>query len=137
MSVIDLKKREIVRQYGTRRLRGRQHGFQEPLNHPGRQVPLLRGDGETSKVRASGRTRSNTRSRASGSAQNGQSIVISPDGYYVALPSGGGNYGEKPYSTRVYEITDLSKPAIVLHSGALPGDPRVRHESRSDVRTKL
>ena len=41
-------------------------------------------------------------------------------GYYVALPSGGGNYGQRPYSTNVYKVTDLTRPAIVVESGAYP-----------------
>jgi len=54
---------------------------------------------------------------------NVQSIVISADGRYVAMPSGGGNgrSGEgTPYTTFVYSIADLQKAVIILGSGAYP-----------------
>jgi hypothetical protein len=60
-------------------------------------------------------------------AQNGQSISVSPDGKYVCLPSGGGNYGGiadhpaiAPYSTYVYATDNLRRPAFALTSGANP-----------------
>src|SRR5262249_11552932 len=56
-------------------------------------------------------------------------IQISPDGTYVCCPSGDGhatgpglkNHPEaKPYSTYVYSIKNLSRPAFTLHQGAFP-----------------
>ncbi len=61
-------------------------------------------------------------------AQNGQGIFVSPDGKYVCLPSGGGNYGGLPnhpqvptYSTYIYPTGDLTRPAFAIHAGAYPG----------------
>jgi S1-C subfamily serine protease len=60
-------------------------------------------------------------------AQNGQGIAVSPDGKYVCLPSGGGNYQGlpnhpevRPYSTYVYAVDNLRKPAFTLHQGNYP-----------------
>jgi hypothetical protein len=54
-------------------------------------------------------------------------IQVSPDSKYVCLPTGGGNYGvakdhppHKPYSTYIYPVEDLKKPAFAIHQGAYP-----------------
>ena len=52
-------------------------------------------------------------------AQNGQAICVSPDGKFVCLPSGGGNYGSR-YGTFVYAVDNLAKPEFTLESGAYP-----------------
>jgi hypothetical protein len=53
---------------------------------------------------------------------NPQALIVSPDGRYVCLPSGGGNGRQNgtPYNTFVYPVTDLQKPVIVISSGAYP-----------------
>jgi S1-C subfamily serine protease len=60
-------------------------------------------------------------------AANGQTIVVSPDSAYVALPSGGGNYQPLkdhpkvgPYSTYIYKVTDIKRAAKAISSGAYP-----------------
>ena len=58
--------------------------------------------------------------------QNAQRLEISEDGTYVALPSGGGNYpvADHPkapgYSTFVYKVTNLQRPATIIASGHYP-----------------
>jgi hypothetical protein len=56
---------------------------------------------------------------------NPQALIVSPDGRYVCLPSGGGNgnvpgQGPTPYTTFVYPVADLQKPVIVIPGGAYP-----------------
>jgi len=56
---------------------------------------------------------------------NPQSLVVSPDGRYVCLPSGGGNgnvpgEGPMPYTTFVYAVGDLQKRVMVIRGGAYP-----------------
>src|SRR6185369_13739033 len=60
-------------------------------------------------------------------AQNGQRVCVSPDGKYVCLPSGGGNYQNLPdhpavgtYTTYVYPFDNLQKPTCIVPSGAYP-----------------
>jgi hypothetical protein len=70
------------------------------------------------KIEASGLTFEQKSTRI---AQNGQTIQISPDGKYVCLPSGGGNYGAKPnYSTFIFAVGDLTKEAFTINQGAYP-----------------
>ncbi|MFO0970522.1 MAG: hypothetical protein U0793_33680, partial [Gemmataceae bacterium] len=59
--------------------------------------------------------------------QNAQALIVSPDSKYVALPSGGGNYRGLPdhpmistYTTYVYPIDNVRRPAFTLESGAYP-----------------
>jgi WD40 repeat protein len=59
-------------------------------------------------------------------ASNGQRINLSPDSKYVCLPSGGGN-GTVPggppaggYSTHIYPVDDIRRPAFILESGPYP-----------------
>ena len=60
-------------------------------------------------------------------ATNGQAVEISPNSKYVSLPSGGGNshdglkdHPKAPrYSTFVYDVTDLNKPALTIAGGAI------------------
>lgn len=61
---------------------------------------------------------------------NPQSVALSPDGDYVAMPDGGGNFVDiaglvddaprVPYSTFVFSTSDLQKPILSLRSGAYP-----------------
>jgi hypothetical protein len=55
-------------------------------------------------------------------------IQVSPDSKYVCYPAGGGNYSGlkghpdvKPYSTYVYPVDNVNKPAFTLEQGAYPG----------------
>ena len=58
--------------------------------------------------------------------QNSQSIAISPDSKYVAMPSGGGNYKadghpELNYGTYIYAVANLQSPApLGVSTGAYP-----------------
>src|SRR5262249_19211165 len=54
-------------------------------------------------------------------------LCVSGDGKYMCAPCGGGNYpGLKnhpqvtPYSTYIYPVDNLNKPAFVLKQGAYP-----------------
>src|SRR5207244_3562524 len=55
-------------------------------------------------------------------------IQVSPDSKFVCIPSGGGNYNQglknhpeaRPYSTYVYPVENINKPAFVLEQGAYP-----------------
>lgn len=60
-------------------------------------------------------------------AVNGQRVCVSPDGRYVALPSGGGNapvVSDHPrigsYSTYVYPTDNLRRPDFSVSSGPYP-----------------
>jgi hypothetical protein len=130
VSVLDLKKGEVVRQYAPM-------GFEHAaLTADGRQLFVQAGIEQLVRYVVRG-----TRLEPGGSspriAQNGQAIEVSPDGRFVCLPSGGGNYADLPnhpaigtsYSTYVYPASDVTRPAFLLASGAYPRavgfDPRL------------
>ena len=57
--------------------------------------------------------------------ENPQSISVSGDSKYVALPSGGGNsqlegFPRTPYATYIFRCEDLTRPVITIESGAYP-----------------
>jgi len=119
LSIIDVKKKAILRQYGPRDIPGTYADFKNPALTPDGKFLFIEGSEQLQRYRVRDGEIEHQES-SERIAQNGQSIVISPDGFYVALPSGGGNYGGKPYSTRIYKITNLSTPAITVQSGAYP-----------------
>lgn len=119
ISLIDLKKQTLVRQYGPRDFEGVNVGFKNLAMTPDGKFLFSEGMEQLQRFRVHPDAIEYQES-SERIAQNGRSIVISPDGYYVALPSGGGNYNSKPYSTHIYKITDLSKPMITVQSGAYP-----------------
>jgi hypothetical protein len=55
---------------------------------------------------------------------NPQQVIVSPDGRYVCLPSGGGNGNvvgkPRAYTTFVYGVGDLQKTVMVIESGHYP-----------------
>ena len=70
---------------------------------------------------------------SAGIGSNVHDIEISPDSQYVAMPAGGGNGSMEtdtfvtdarrratPYTTFIFRANDLSKPIVVLASGAYP-----------------
>jgi hypothetical protein len=120
LSVVDLKAKAVVRQYSGREFEGAGAGFAHPAVTPdGRFLFTQGGIEQLQRFRIRG-DRLEYQESSERIAQNGKAIEISPDGYYVALPSGGGNYGGRPYSTNIYKVTDLSTPTIVVESGAYP-----------------
>jgi DNA-binding beta-propeller fold protein YncE len=121
LAVLDLKKGERVRQYNLRDLAMTPLGFEEPTMTPDGKYLFTRGGIEQlHRFKVEGDTLHYEQSSPR-IAQNGQAIEVSPDGKWVALPSGGGNYGATPsYSTFVYSVTDLSNPALTINGGAFP-----------------
>ncbi len=120
LSVIDLKRKKIARQYGPRDIAGGDDGFKHLAITPdGKYLFCQGGIEQLHRFRVKG-TEIEHQEASERIAQNGKSIVISPDGYYVALPSGGGNYNTKGYGTYIYKITNLAKPAITITSGSYP-----------------
>lgn len=52
-------------------------------------------------------------------------IVVSPDGQFVAIPSGGGNkqapnHPAVKYGTYIYDVDNLSQPKVAINSGPYP-----------------
>ncbi len=66
-----------------------------------------------------------------------RNIDLSPDGKYVALPSGGGNRTTSPsmrrmnYGTYIFEVDNLAKPVASIVSGPYPRT--VSYDPRSEV----
>jgi hypothetical protein len=60
------------------------------------------------------------RSPVDGVLHGQQAIEVSPDGKWVALPSGGGNYGAGAYGTFIYSVTRLASPALTVRGGPYP-----------------
>jgi hypothetical protein len=120
LSVLDLTKGELVRQYTARDLTTKHIGFDEPTATPDGRYLFTRGGIEQLhrfKIDGTNLTYEESSARI---AQNGQAIEVSPDSKWVALPSGGGNYGPRPYSTFIYSVTNLSGPALTVQGGAYP-----------------
>jgi S1-C subfamily serine protease len=120
LSVLDLKKGEISRQYTARDLTTKLIGFQEPIATPDGKYLFTRGGIEQLhrfKIKGTTLTYEESSERI---AQNGQAIEVSPDSKWVSLPSGGGNYGAGPYGTFIYSVTNLSSPPLTIRGGAYP-----------------
>src|SRR5262249_39535287 len=54
-------------------------------------------------------------------------VCVSPDSKWVCLPTGGGNRGGLPnhpqvklYSTYIYPVENITRPAFVIHQGPYP-----------------
>jgi predicted Zn finger-like uncharacterized protein len=119
VSVLDLKKGGISTRYSIRDA-GSVTGTSWPTVTPDGKF-LLVGGGieELKRIRIEG-TKLIAEQSSTRIAQNGQRIDVSPDGKYVCLPSGGGNYGAGNYSTFIYPVSDLLRPRLALASGAYP-----------------
>lgn len=121
LSVLDLKKGEIVKQYQAKELAEPKrlspsfgHGTLTPdgkflfTNNPG-ALYRFKIDGEKVAL-----------DQSSGGIGGGVAIEISPDGQWVCLPSPGGSSlvaGVPKYSTVVFPVNDLSKHAIAVTTG--------------------
>jgi hypothetical protein len=120
LSVLDLKTGQIVKQYQGRDLAPNGVGFQFLTATPdGKYLFSVGGIEQLHRFRIKGQELVFEES-SQRIAQNGQAIEVSPDGKYVCLPSGGGNYGAANYSTFVYAVTNLSTPVVTIQSGAYP-----------------
>jgi S1-C subfamily serine protease len=117
--VIDLRKGAFIGQYSFADLNLIGGASRMALAPDGRHLFFQTGSEELKSFRvANGKiTEHQTSARI---AQNGQSIIVSPDNRFVCLPSGGGNYGAPTYSTFIYSITNLNRPQISVSSGAYP-----------------
>jgi len=119
LSVLGLKKGEPLRRYGPRDFGGARSGFAHLAASPDGKFLFAQGGIEQLvryRVDGTGLVPDAAGDRI---AQNGRAVEVSPDGYYVALPSGGGN-GARPYSTNVYKVNKLATPEIVIESGPYP-----------------
>jgi S1-C subfamily serine protease len=121
LSVLDLKKGEIVKQYTGSDLTKNLVGFQFPTATPdGKYLFSCGGIEQLHRFRIDGNALVYEES-SERIAQNGQGIEVSPDSQFVALPSGGGNYGaSSPYGTFIYSVKKLAKPAQTIAGGAYP-----------------
>jgi hypothetical protein len=125
--VLDLKGGQVVRQYD----------LQQDFPRAGHQAPVLTPDGkylftvggieQLFRFELNGRQLVLEESSPRICQGRWIGICVSPDGQYVCLPSGGGNYRGAPghpevppYSTYVYPVTNLSRPALTLQQGAYP-----------------
>lgn len=132
LTVLDLKNGQ-TRQY--QRFDLRDGGFTNLIASPdGKHLFAQGGMEQLVRYRIDG-TKVSVVDRTERIAQNGQSVCVSPDGAFVCLPSGGGNYnlmiagiGVLNYGTYVFRTNDLKVPAFSLASGAYPRlvgfDPR-------------
>src|SRR5262249_38297744 len=118
ISVLDLKKGQLVRQYGARDMGAKLLGLGEPVCTPDGKYLFTRGGLEAlHRFKIQGNTLRFDESSAR-IATNGQAIEVSPDSKWVSLPAGGGN--GPGYSTFVYSVTNLSSAALTIEGGAYP-----------------
>jgi WD40 repeat protein len=128
INVLDLKTGEIVRKYNGASWPPNGVGFKDATaTADGKYLFTWSGSEQMHRFKIDGA--SLVFEQSSGRiAQGGVVLEVSPDGKWVALPSGGGNYGtEKPYSTFIYSVTDLSSPVFTIESAgtrALGFDPK-------------
>jgi S1-C subfamily serine protease len=119
LSVIDLKTGKVARQYTPQDFEGEPVGFAHiDVTPDGKYLFSQGGIEQLQRYRIKG-DKVALEESSERIASNGHAVEISPDGYYVALPSGGGN-GGGPYTTNVFKITNLAKPEIVVRAGAYP-----------------
>jgi S1-C subfamily serine protease len=140
LSVLDLKKGEIVKQYKGGDLSRTGVGFQFLTATPdGKYLFGMGGLEQLHRFRIDGQALVYEES-SQRIAQNGQAIEVSPDGKYVCLPSGGGNYGVN-YGTYVYDVKNLGTPAQTVQSGAYPRavgfDPKHRYVYAQNFQNQL
>jgi hypothetical protein len=127
LTVLDLKKGEVVRQYKPQDVGGHVDFEKLTMTPDGKYLFTQGGIEQLQRFGVKG-TEVRYEESTPRIAQNGQRIDVSPDGRYVCLPSGGGNYGSgqpghprvASYSTYVYEAGTLSRPAFTVESGAYP-----------------
>jgi hypothetical protein len=118
VSVLDLQKLAITKQYERKDFSAPLVGFAHATVTPDGKYLFTQGGMEQLqrfRIDANGIELEESSPRI---AQNGQTIVVSPDSKYVALPSGGGNGPN--YTTHIYVVTDLRSPAFLVNSGAYP-----------------
>jgi uncharacterized protein (TIGR03067 family) len=118
VSVLDLKRGKVVRQINGSDLKNLVGFGMLTMNPDGRY--LFGVSFETlHRFRVDGQSLSYEESSPR-IAQNGRDVNVSPDGQFICLPSGGGNYGAGPYSTFIYRVGNLRQPVLTVPSGAYP-----------------
>jgi hypothetical protein len=134
VSALDLKRRQVV-PLPRGDFRGLL-GFDRPVASPdGKYLFTMGGIEQLHRFRIDGTSLVHEESSPRIAQGHVEGICVSPDSKFVCLPSGGGNYQGMPnhppaaaYSTYVYPVTNLNRPAVSLRSGAYPNavgfDPR-------------
>jgi S1-C subfamily serine protease len=126
--VLDLKKVDVVKAYKARDF-SRDVGFDRAVMTPdGKYLFTAGGIEQMARFRIDGADLVFEQSSyriAQGAV--GAGICVSPDGRFVCYPTGGGNYGvgenhppRQGYSTWIYPVTNLRKPALQLETGPYP-----------------
>jgi hypothetical protein len=126
LAVVDLRSGKVVGHQDARKA-GAGLGFGSPVVTPSGKYLLAVGSSrQIVRFRING-TKLERQEDGPGIGDNIRGLELSPDGYYVAMPCGAGNsrrVANHPpligYGTFVYKITRLSKPEIVVVSGAYP-----------------
>jgi hypothetical protein len=126
-SVLDLKKGSVVRQYSERDF-PRFTGLGSPVITPDGKYLFTRGGMEQMhRFRIDGPALIFEESSQRIAQGRIEGICVSPDSQFACLPSGGGNYrGLKDhpetgaYSTYIYPVSNINKPAFFLEQGAYP-----------------
>lgn len=119
VAVVDLKAGAVARTYDARSFPGAHAGFKNLAVAPDGRAAFAEGMERLIRFRIAG-DELVFEEASPRIAQNGRAVVLSPDGSRVALPSGGGNYEEAPYTTVVYRAEDLTTPEYRVTSGAYP-----------------
>jgi S1-C subfamily serine protease len=132
LSVLDLKKGVAAGQFTGNDTRGRlvPTGFSSPMVSPdGKYLFVQGGMEQLCRLRITG-TRLKFEEAGQRIAQGRVvNIQVSADSAFVCLPCGGGNYNQLglkdhpevgTYSTYVYPVTNLNKPAFTLAQGPYP-----------------
>jgi hypothetical protein len=135
LAVLDLKKGETVRELGSKELPDTAWGALTITPDAKLLFATSRTHEQLQRFRIDDKARSVALEQSSARiASAGQGIYVSPDSQHVAMPSGGGN-------TSVYPVSDLTKPAFTVPSGAHPGliafDPKAElvygHNETNDL----
>jgi DNA-binding beta-propeller fold protein YncE len=122
LAVIDLNAGKVVKELAASQLRGAAPvAFNKPSLTPDGRYLFCEGFEFLHRFRVEGANLIYEQSSARIGA-NPQRIDISFDSQYVAMPSSGGNghNGKTIYTTHVYRVNDLTRPAMILASGAYP-----------------
>ncbi|WP_020467436.1 S1C family serine protease [Singulisphaera acidiphila] len=119
LAVVNLKAGKVVREYTPQDFDGDMVGFAHMDVTPDGKYLFSQGGIEQLQRYRIKSDKIALEESSERLASNGQAVEISPDGYYVALPSGGGN-GGGAYTINVFKITNLAKPEIVVRAGAYP-----------------
>lgn len=133
LSVLDLKKGELVRQYKGGDFGAKFGvGFLQTTCTPDGKYLFTRGGIEQLHRFRIDKDALVFEQSSERIAQNGQCIEVSLDSKWVSLPSGGGNYNAgASYSTIVYSVENIATGAVTVTGGAYPRamgfDPKLNY----------